>query len=351
MPLSARSPTLPFLCWIGTYTGGGGAGLYPLLEVEDRLAIGAADDAAANASFGAYSLRFDVHYLVDERDDGALGMYRHDATGWSTLDRVTAAGAAPCHVALDDTQSWIAIANYASGSIALYRLGLDGMPITPPFVHANRGSGPVRERQRSPHAHWVGFGCANRLLYATDLGTDEVLAFAFDVERGILGLPHTAFVAPPGSGPRHMLFHPRHARTAYLACELTSTLMVLDVDESGGLHERTTLSSLPASWQGTNIVAHIDANVAGDRLYVSNRGHDSITVYALDDQGDATPIQHVASGGASPRFLKLIDDGRRMIVAHERDHRVAILAILPDGTLSATERSINIPGAAFVFAA
>ena len=334
--------------WIGTYADGGGAGLYPLAIDAGRLTIGAASAKACNASFGTYASRFDTHYLVDEKDDGMLGVYRCATDEWTMLASHGSGGAAPCHVALDDTQSCIAIANYVSGSSTLYRLDSAGFPIAPPDVHKHCGHGPDPERQASAHAHWAGFGFDNRLLYVTDLGADVVLAFAVDMEAGTLGTPHIAFVAPPGSGPRHMVFSAAHPRSAYLACELSSTLLILDVD-GNKLRTRTALSTLPAGWPGANILAHIGANAAGDRLYVSNRGHDSIAVFALDPNGDASLVQHVATGGASPRFFTMIEGGRRMIVAHERDHRVTILDVRPDGTLAPTDLAATVPGAAFAF--
>jgi 6-phosphogluconolactonase (cycloisomerase 2 family) len=334
--------------WIGTYAGGGGAGVYPLSATG---MLGASYTDARNASFGTYSPRFNLHYLVDEQDDGALGVHRHTDSGWVRLAHVPVDGAAPCHVALDRTQSCIATANYASGSVSLFRLDpASGLPIARPMVHANDGSGPDPERQQSPHAHWVGFGLDNRFLYVADLGTDEVLAFAVDTERGALGEPHTAFKAAPGSGPRHLLFHEQHPRSAYLACELDSTLVALDVD-GPDLKPRASLSTLPANWHGPNILAHIGANAAGDRLYVSNRGHDSIAVFALDEGGDPTLLQHIASGGASPRFFIILEEEHRMIVVHERDQRVTMLDILPDGTLAPTDFAVHVPGAAFAFVA
>jgi 6-phosphogluconolactonase len=112
---------------------------------------------------------------------------------------------------------------------------------------------------------------------------------------------------------------------------LNSTLVALDV-VGGKLHRRTTLSTLPSGLdQDPNIVAHIDANAAGDRLYASNRGHDSIAVFALDENGDPHLLQHVVSGGASPRFFLLLEQERRMVVVHERDQRITMLDILPDG--------------------
>jgi 6-phosphogluconolactonase (cycloisomerase 2 family) len=332
--------------WIGTYAGGGGAGVYPLSETGT---LGAPYTDARNASFGTYSSRFDLHYLVDEQDDGALGVHRRTDSGWVRLAHVPVDGAAPCHVALDRTQSCIATANYASGSVSLFRLDpASGLPIGQPMVHANDGSGPDPERQQSPHAHWVGFGLDNRFLYVADLGTDEVLAFAVDTERGTLGEPHTAFKAAPGSGPRHLLFHARHPQSAYLACELASTLVALNVD-GADLKPRASLSTLPTDWHGANIVAHIGANAAGDRLYVSNRGHDSIAVFALDEGGDPTLLQHIASGGASPRFFMILEEEHRMLVVHERDQRVTMLDILPDGTLAPTDYAVHVPGAAFAF--
>lgn len=340
---AAPSPSL----WIGTYAGGGGIGLYPLTIDADRLLSGTPDGTARNASFGVHATRFDLHYLVDETE-GTIGVHRRTASGWSRVATVDSGGAAPCHVALDVTQSCLAIANYASGSTALYRLdSVSGVPIAPPAIHRHSGSSVDPERQTSPHAHWVGFGHDGRTLYATDLGADVVLAFDCDGDRGTLGGALTAFVAAPGSGPRHMLFVAQHARTAYLACELTSSLVVLDVT-TDGLHARTTLSTLPADWQGSNILAHIAGNAACDRLYVSNRGHDTIAVFALDRDGDATLIQHRASGGASPRFFVLLEDNR-MIVAHERDSRVTSLAIEADGTLAPAGFAADILRAAFAF--
>jgi len=336
------------LLWIGTYAGGGGAGVYPLSRTG---VLGAPYPNARNASFGTYSSRFDVHYLVDEQDDGALGVHRRTASGWVRLAHVPVGGAAPCHVTLDRTQSVIAVANYASGSVSVFQLDpRSGLPIGQPTVHPNSGSGPNPERQQSPHAHWVGFGLDNRFLYVADLGTDEVLAFSFDAERQTLGTPHVALKAVPGSGPRHMLFHEQHTQSAYLACELDSTLIALTV-EGRDLKPRASLSTLPAGWHGANIVAHIGANAAGDRLYVSNRGHDSIAVFALNERGDPTLLQHIASGGASPRVFMVLEEENRMLVVHERDQRVTMLGILPDGTLAPTDFAVHVPGAAFAFVA
>jgi len=348
MTLPDPHPDTAKFLWIGTYAGGGGMGIYPLDQI-GTLAAPYAD--ARNASFGTYSSRFDLHYLVDEQDDGALGVHRRTASGWVRLAHVPVGGAAPCHIALDRTQSCVAVANYASGSVSMFWLDpQSGLPIGQPVVHTNSGGGPDSERQQSPHAHWVGFGLDNQFLYVADLGTDEVLAFSFDAERQTLGTPHVALKAVPGSGPRHLLFHEQHPQSAYLACELDSTLVALTV-EGLNLKRRASVSTLPAGWQGANIIAHIGANAAGDRLYVSNRGHDSIAVFALNEGGDPTLLQHIASGGASPRFFMVLEEQNRMLVVHERDQRVTMLDILPDGTLAPTDFAVHVPAAAYAFVA
>jgi 6-phosphogluconolactonase len=330
---------------IGTYAGGGGAGVY---AVADNGTIGAAYPGAINASFGTYSSRFDLHYLVDEREAGAVGAHRYANGAWQSLASLPTDGAAPCHVALNQAQTLLAVANYASGSVSLFRLDTDGLPIAPSQVHANQGRGVNAERQEAPHAHWVGFSPDDRWLYQTDLGTDQILAFPVDDDG--LGAPRIAFAAPPGSGPRHLLLHPAHPDRAYLVSELVNTLTWLDRAEDRFVaHGR--VSTLPGGWQGDSIVAHLVANRAGDRLYVSNRGHDSIAVFALDADGIPTPLEHAPTGGAYPRALLLREEEGAMIVAHEQAQTVTMLDLAADGRLAPSGISLAVPGAAFVFVA
>lgn len=330
---------------IGTYRGG----VIPLYCADGTWSVGEPYNAAKNASFGVYSARYDLHYLVDEQDDGAIGAYRSTRTdGWQQIARVAVDGAAPCHITLSPSESRLAVANYASGSVSLFTLNDAGIPITPATTYANRGSGPNAERQRSPHAHWVGFSADEQWLYQTDLGTDEILAFAVDLAE-----PRTAFRASPGSGPRHVVFHPYLPEVAYLACELANTVTVLAsnelASEGATLRARHVVSTLPSGHDGLNILAHIAINRAGDRLYVSNRGHDSIAVFALNETGDAVLMQHAGVGGAYPRHFLLLEDERRAIVANEKDESVTILTIDAQGLLASTGVSLAVPGAAFAF--
>ena len=335
----------------GTYHGGGGQGIYAVSR--DRHGIWKVGDAyagARNASFSVYSARHGLHYIVDEQTTGSVGIYRYGEQGWSRLSSVATGGSAPCHVALNLAGTLLAVANYASGSLSLIHLdACSGLAAGEIEIRRNRGWGPNAQRQKGPHAHWVGFSDDGRWLFQTDLGTDEVLSFAVDA-HGRLGDRHRAYAAPPGTGPRHLLLHPRLENRAYLIGELASTLTVLD--HAGGLlRDPHILSTLPQDWQGDNIVAHIAINRAADRLYVSNRGHDSIAVFALDADGVPTLLQHAPAGGEFPRFFLLLEDEQLVIVANEKGQTLSSLTIGADGRLSATGMTLPIPGVAYVLLA
>lgn len=339
----------PVLC-AGTYRDGGGTGLRAIRQDgQGTWIVGDAYAGAPNASFSVYSARHDLHYIVDEQTNGAIGVHRHGRDGWQCLAVASTGGAAPCHVALDSSETLLAAANYASGSVSLFRLDeRNGLP-GPAQVRANRGSGPNVTRQEAPHAHWVGFDPHGRWLYQTDLGTDEILAFAIGA-GGILGEAQRAYAAPPGSGPRHLLLHPHLPDRAYLVSELASTLTVLDRTGGTFAHPRI-LSTLPDGWRADTIVAHVALNRAGDRLYVSNRGHDGIAVFALDDGGIPTPVQHAAVGGAFPRFFLLLEEQGVMVVANEKAQTVTMLPIAADGRLSPATSTLPIPGVAYILKA
>lgn len=344
-PLAAggrRDPAVRLI--VGTYQGEGGGGLYPLsyYPTRESWALGAPMPAYANASFGTYNPRHDCHYLIDEQSAGTVAAYRPG----DPARRVAMAtgGADPCHIAIDPRHRRIAIAHYTDGGVAV--IGLDpasGALAGPPVVRRHIGSGP-NARQRGPHGHWVGFSPDGRWLHAVDLGADAV--FGYDLRDGI-GQPIVSFLAPPGTGPRHMNFHP-HRPQAFLLSELRSEVTVLDSAGDGRFVARQIVSTLPADFAGTNYPAEIAINRAGDRLYVSNRGHDSIAVFAVMPDGRIDLIEHVATGGTWPRFFLLIEKAGRLLVANQRSCEVNAFAIMADGRLRATGASIAIPAPVFI---
>jgi 6-phosphogluconolactonase len=331
--------------YIGTYAKPGGAGLYPLaLSADGSLKAGLCDAPARNASFGAYSSARDLHYLADECE-GLLGVWRRDRQGWQALGAQQAHGEEPCYVAIDEGCARLALANYKSGNVTLFALDDAGLPIDPPDTFQDAGSGPVEDRQEGPHVHCVRFAPGGDSLYAVDLGADHVLRFDLDGAR--LGPPAIAYRAPAGSGPRHLLFHPQRP-FALLLSELAATLTLLRVAE-GKLHLLATCPTAPADFTGDNLGGHLEWPSTG-RAYVSNRGHDSVALIAVDlDAETLAPRRHVRSGGKSPRHFLIAEDV--LVVAHEKDGAVASFRIGDDGSLAPTGHNVRVRGACYVFRA
>ena len=328
---------------VGTYRDSGGHGLVPLeIAGDGTLTPGEPFAEAPNASFGVVGNG--VVYLVDERDEGALTVLRREPGGWRRLARVPTRGGAPCYAALDRDCTRLAVANYASGSVALYALDARGLPVEPPAVFQSKGSGPVSDRQDGPHAHCVRFSRGGEAVYAVDLGADQVLCLKLG--RGAMFVEaRTAWRAPPGTGPRHLLFHPRRTLAVALS-ELSHTLTLLEAGD-GRLRALQSVSTVPAAFKDDNLGGHLGLNADGTRVYASNRGHDSIAVFALENNR-LELIQHVESGGVHPRHFVLLEDAGLLAVAHEKDGRIALFEMSPDGTLAPKGPGATVPGACFL---
>lgn len=328
---------------VGTYENAGGQGLVPLKIAEDgALAPGTPSALAPNASFGVRG--HGLVYLVDEQEHGGLTVLRAERGGWDRVTRSATLGAAPCYLALDRQGTRLAVANYESGSVALYALDQHGLPIDPPALFRSRGKGPVAGRQDGPHAHCVQFSHGGEGLYLVDLGADSVWCLRLGMGAIFLDAD-IAWRAPPGTGPRHVLFHPRRPLALVLS-ELASTLTLLHARD-GKLLPHQSVSTVPADFSGESLGGHLLLNAAGTRVYVSNRGHDSVAVFALE--GDRLELlQHLPTGGAHPRHFVLREEHGLLAVAHERDGRIELLELARDGTLAPAGRGVQIPGACFV---
>lgn len=273
-----------------------------------------------------------------------------ESEGWRELASVPSGGEGPCHLALNADASGVAVANYDSGTVALFALNAAHHPLTPPALHQNQGHGPNPDRQERAHAHWVGFGPDGR-LYVADLGIDQLQAFDVPGAASALAGPAPVLLAPSASGPRQLAFHPR-LRVAYLVSELASTLTVLSMPEAdngaGGLAIRQTLSTLPDDFAAESLGGAIAIAPDGRRLYVSNRGHDGVATFALEANGKATLLGHCPSGGRSPRYLLLLPDQRRLLVAHEEEGGVTLLRVNAGGLPQPPADRADVPGAAFL---
>lgn len=328
----------------GTYSSRKGPGLVPLHATGDGWSAGTPLPAIRNASFGVHAAN-GVRYLLDEQTEGRLGVY--DAT-MKLLGVFPALGADPCHAALSPDGRTLAVANYSSGSVTLWRLDRkSGLPVDEAQKIAHQGSGPNQRRQAEPHAHWVGFARGGYILHAVDLGADAVFAHRVDPATSRVVDSSIAYRAAPGSGPRHLAWHPR-LPVAYLFAELANTVTLLRANRDGSFSAGATHSTVPAGYDGPSSGAHIAVNRAGSHLYLSNRGHDSVAVFAIARDGELKLIQHVSCGGHWPRLFLLREDRGELLVANERSGNVAVLRIQPDGRLGEPTRGVEIPGVVFL---
>ncbi|MFF2483411.1 lactonase family protein [Paenibacillus sp. NPDC058071] len=283
---------------------------------------------AENASFLTVDLVNNRLYAVSETEEtdgqiggGALSYTIDEASGELTpLNRQLTHGAHPCYISLIEETKAVLIANYTGGNAALLPISTDGSleQASSLVKEADAPLGPNRDRQDAPHAHAIvphgGFA------YLTDLGTDSVHRYA--VSEGKLVLRGTDKVHA-GAGPRHIVFHSGLPR-AYVVNELDSTVTVFEVDrESGGLNLLQTLSALPEGYEGASFAADIHLAASGRFLYTSNRGHDSIAVFAVDpEDGTLASLQHVSCGGQFPRNFTLTPDGSGLLVANQHSGSV-----------------------------
>jgi 6-phosphogluconolactonase len=301
--------------WVGSYQAKGGEGLYPLRREEGRLVAGAAEPRIENGSFAVWSDRHRLAYIVDEQEDGRIGAWRHDGA-WHRVAEVPSGGAMPCYLALSADHRWLACANYGDGTVTVFRLDpQSGGPVEIAGRHQPTGHGPDPERQDGPHAHCVLFGADDGELFHVDLGLDRV--FRHRLEEGRIVGTDIAFAAPPGSGPRHLLFHPDGY--ALLICELVARLLLLR-REGDGFTCLHAVPTAPEEASKDNLGGHLAIDADGIIL-VTNRGHDSLARFGLrDDRLEMLSWQ--PTGGASPRHLL---PGDEILVAHEEGGGVTSL--------------------------
>lgn len=295
-----------------------------------------------NASFAVKSEKLGMHYISSENDNGSIGVFKYSDNKLVKLSEVKLIGRSPCHLALNKDETLLAAANYMSGSVNLFAIKKDGS-LKLLNTYTNKGTGPNKSRQEAAHAHWVGFH--NNYLYSVDLGTDEVLKFAIN-NKG-LGKKQIAYKANPGNGPRHLAFHPSLSR-AYLVNELSNSLTILEVKPDGNLQEIETIKSLPEEFKQHSQAAHISINKEGTNLYFSNRGINDILVFALDKKGDAKIIQRVSSGGDWPRFFKLFEENKKILIANQNSGEIISYDIEIDGTLTNPKNLVNVPKPIFI---
>jgi 6-phosphogluconolactonase len=250
-----------------------------------------------------------------------------------------------CHLTTDRTGRCLFTAQYETGSVAVFPLAANGHIEPQSALVRHTGTGPDHERQEGPHPHWVGTDPGNRFLFVPDLGSDRIVIYEMNLQDGRLK-PHGEGRVPPGSGPRHLAFHP-NGRFAYVANELGNTVTAFTYDsKEGALNAIQTTEGLPKELQEVLCTAaEIYIHPSGEFLYVSIRGLDMVAAYGIDPAtGRLTLIEREAVRGAHPRSFNIDPSGRWLLAAGRDSNTIAVFRIdEKTGGLVYNDKVVNSP--------
>ena len=255
-----------------------------------------------------------------KKGGGVSALAIDPASGKLTLlNQQSSVGSGPCHLTVDRAGKNVLVANYGSGSVACLPIQADGTLSAASSFIQHEGKSADASRQEGPHAHSINLDQANRFALVADLGLDQVRVYQFDAEKGELtpNDPPFATVAP-GSGPRHLAFHP-DGRFAYVISEMANTVTAFDYDAAKGtLTGIQTISTLPADFHGKSYTAEVQVHPSGKFVYGSNRGHDSIAIFAVDPAtGKLTAAGHQSTLGKNPRNFALDPTGHYLLAENQ----------------------------------
>jgi 6-phosphogluconolactonase len=327
----------PFTVYVGTYTDGTSRGIYRFIF---DPATGSASEAVLavetqSPSFLALHPSGRFLYAVGEIDKfqgaktGVVSAFAIDPkTGdLRLLNQQPSEGTGPTHLVVDKAGRNVLVANYGGGNVVVLPIAPDGTLKPVSSNQAHEGSGPDKGRQEKPHAHGIYLDPAERFALAPDLGADRVFVYRFDAAKGTLE-PHGAGTPEPGSGPRHLAFHP-NGKFVYVINELTSTMTVFSWDATKGtLTSVQTISCLPAGFSGKSWTAEVAVSPDGRFVYGSNRGDDSLAVFAVDPAtGKLTAKGHVPVGGKDPRHFSIDPSGRFILAGHQGSGTIGVLRL------------------------
>lgn len=352
---AADSPGQKYFVYVGTYTNHGSKGIYAYRFDPARgqfTSLGLAAESV-QPSFLAVAPNSRFLYAVNEIESfngqpaGALSAFaiEPNTVKLSLLNQVSSRGEDPAHVILDRTGRYALVSNYTSGSIAVFPILPDGRLGEASAFVQHQGSSVNPERQKGPHAHAIAISPDNRFAMVADLGLDEIIVYPFDAAKGTLGKAAQVMKTAPGAGPRHLVFD-LSGRFFYLINELNSTVVSYAYDPSSGqLRESQAVSTLPRGFAGANTTAEIEVHPSGRFIFASNRGDDSIAVFAVEPKrGTLTLVETDSTRGKTPRYFALDPTGTWLLAANQDSDEIVVFRVNPDtGHLTATGEVLHVP--------
>lgn len=355
-PLAGAAAKSEYLMYVGTYTNTGKSqGIY---AYKFQASTGQVTPLGLVAELPSPSF-LTIHpnqrflYAISEitkfegQNVGPVSAYAMDRKSGklTLLNRASSRGSLPCFLSVDATGKNVLVANYIGGNISSIRLKEDGsLGESTAFVQ-HTGTSVNPRRQRKPFAHSINLSPDNRFAIVADLGIDKVMVYRFDPVKGSLEPNDPPSVSvKPGSGPRHFAFHP-NGRYGYVINEMGSSITAFSWDRSGGAFtELQTISTIPEDFKKQNDCAEVQVHPSGRFVYGSNRGHDSIAVFAVDrGKGTLTAVERVSTQGVMPRNFRIDPTGTFLVAANQRTNNMVVFRIdQKTGRLTPTGQTLEL---------
>lgn len=345
----------------GTFDGQGSEGLYVFSFDRENLSFELLQTVSErlSPSFQAIHPEMPVVYsgsrspFSEDSNHQTILAYRADReTGMlSLINEQSVMGISPAHISVDPLEEFVYVSNYTSGNVSMFPIRDDGGLDAASDVVQHTGSSINPDRQQAAHAHAADPSPDGRFLYVSDLGMDKIMIYEIDRQQKKLSPASTPwFENTPGAGPRHLSFNP-DGTYIYSLEELSSTIAVLRVDKNtGALQQVQRVSMLPDDFDGFNTAADIHVTPDGKFLYASNRGHDSLVIFAIDEStGELSLAGHESTIGAHPRNFMVDASGEFVFVANrDSNHIVVFRRDSLTGALTYTGAKLAVPMAVCV---
>lgn len=318
--------------YVGSFTKPGMKGLsvFDFNSRNGKLELLKEWDVGPNPSYFCYSEQNRLFYFLNEVMEfngvfgGGLTTMKYDPAevSFEKQNEILIPYAGPCFISMSPDSGFLLVANYPNGSVAVVRLGENGIPsvVTDTILY-------VKEEPDKSHAHMIMADPAGKNIYVTDLGLDRITYYALNTETGRLVRPENGSASlPKGSGPRHFVFNAEGTRM-YVINELGSTISVFSVGENGSLSQIQTISTVREGFQGNNYCADIHIGLSGKYLYGSNRGENTIVTFSIEPDGLLKLVGHTSCGGDWPRNFTLDPSGKFLLVGNQKSDTIAVFRL------------------------
>jgi len=337
--------------YAGTYTKGASEGIYTFTLNTEKKQIEDVKVAARLDNPTYLNITADnrnLYAVVKEGSQGGVAAFSIDAESGALteLNRQLSGGASPCHVSVDSAKKTVVSANYHNGTVSAYLTNEDGSLQPAASVIEHTGSGPNPERQEKPHVHFAGFTPDEKYVVAVDLGNDTITTYAHD---GGKLTEKAALSVRPGSGPRHLAFHPDR-KFAYCMTELSNEVIVLEFDETSGTFKDVQyIKTIPEDFTENSQGSAIHLSSDGRFVYAANRGHDSIAVFAVGPDGKLSLVEYTSTEGSWPRDFVLDPTEKFIVAANQESGTLVLYARDPEtGILTLLQKDVPVPEAVCV---